>query len=227
LDGRIQAACLAVLRTPPILRGQSASVADSARRWICGVRDTGRFAVRSALHTPAPPKRPTPVHSARGLTRCRVAKNYTTARTAQTTQGFPLSRRKRPPLALRGRPRWCRCYAVGLALFPSKSETPHGWARQRAGVGRLASWLAPRSPFRRTAQRPFRRYRPPPQTMHRATLQHGLLSRRPMQGTTPHPFSPLLRIHCFPHCCHGGCCAPAPPAPWKKEKGVRASRRSG
>ena len=45
MDGRIQAAGLAVLRTPPIQRGQSASVADSARRWICGGRDTGRFAV--------------------------------------------------------------------------------------------------------------------------------------------------------------------------------------
>ena len=110
----------------------------------------------SVLHSaqPAPPKRPTPADSARGLTCFRVAQHYTTARTAQTTPGYPLSRRKQSPVALRGRPRWCRCYAVGLAVSPSETETPHGWARQRAGVGRLASGLAPLCTFRHTASDP-------------------------------------------------------------------------
>ena len=116
-------------------------------------------------------------------------------------------------------------YAVGLAVSPSETETPYGWARQRAGVGRLAAWLAPRSPFRRTAQRPFRRIRPPPQTVHRATLHHGLLSRRPMQGTTPHTRFPLCcAFTAFPIAVMAAAVAPAPPAPWKKKK---ASARQG
>ena len=84
-------------RRPDSLRGRdsptTARLRPSRTARCAALRLAGhrRCALRAPLRQPAPPKRPTPADSARGLARCRVAKHYTTARTAQTTPGYPLS----------------------------------------------------------------------------------------------------------------------------------------